>query len=64
MIILGLLGGILVTWFLAGSVLAGVWTILASEPKDKIVGVAVIAIASVIWWFLVGVHINWDGLIE
>lgn len=62
--ILSILGGILVTWFLAGLALAGVWTILASDPKDKFIGMIVIVIASVIWWFLVGTHINWDGLIE
>ena len=61
---LGILGALLVTWFLAGFFLAGAWAGMASaEWYDRLTGCGVSIVCVGLWYWIVGTHINWGGLI-
>jgi hypothetical protein len=62
---LGILGALLVTWFFAGFFLAGAWAGMASAMwYDRLVGWLVSAGCLGLWYWIVGTHINWGGLIK
>ncbi|QZE11271.1 membrane protein [Streptomyces phage Forrest] len=62
---LGILGALLVTWFLAGFFLAGIWAGMASSMwYDRLIGWLVSAGCFGLWYWIVGTHINWGGLIK
>lgn len=62
--ILAFLGAAVVTWFLTGFFLVGLWAGAASsEWYDKLTGWTVSAGCVGLWYWIVGTHINWGNLI-
>lgn len=62
---LGILGGLLVTWFLAGFFLAGAWAGIGGDRwYDRLFGWSVSIVCLLLWYWIVGTHINWGGLIK
>jgi hypothetical protein len=62
-ILLAIIGGLLLTWFLAGMVLAGWWAAMASDTiLDRMFGLSIILGSIALWYWIIGTHINWGGL--
>jgi len=62
---LGFLGALLVTWFIGGWLLAGVWAGMASPQwYNKLFGWSFAVLCFMVWYWIVGTHVNWGGLIK
>ncbi|QIQ63013.1 hypothetical protein SEA_MOAB_149 [Streptomyces phage Moab] len=63
MIVLAILGGILLTWFLAGVFVAGYWSALAAcDLSSRMIGWVMMAGSIGVWYISIGIHINWGNL--